>query len=53
MASLLQATLLTKYGNPAVAEAFVASRIAGDHGSVYGTLPRGLDIDTILERALP
>ena len=35
----------------AVADAFVASRLAGDWGVAYGTLPTGLDTATILERA--
>jgi putative acyl-CoA dehydrogenase len=51
MAMLLQGSLLVRHGNPAVAEAFVASRLAGDWGVAYGTLPAGLDTATILDRA--
>ena len=51
MAMLLQGSLLLRVGDPAVADAFVASRLAGDWGVAYGTLPRGLDTATILERA--
>ena len=51
MAMLLQGSLLLRYGNPAVADAFVASRLARDWGVAYGTLPTGLDTATILERA--
>jgi putative acyl-CoA dehydrogenase len=51
MALLLQGALLLRDGNPAVADAFVASRLARDWGVAYGTLPTGLDTDTILERA--
>jgi putative acyl-CoA dehydrogenase len=51
MAAALQASQLLRHGHPAVAEAFVASRIAGDHGDVFGTLPAGLDLAPIIERA--
>ncbi|TAM91693.1 MAG: DNA alkylation response protein [Jatrophihabitans sp.] len=51
MALLLQGSLLLRWGDPAVAEAFVASRLARDWGGAYGTLPRGLDTGRILERA--
>jgi putative acyl-CoA dehydrogenase len=51
MAMLLQGALLLRVGNPAVADAFVASRLARDWGVAYGTLPTGLDTATILERA--
>jgi putative acyl-CoA dehydrogenase len=51
MALLLQGGLLVRHGDSAVADAFVASRLAGDWGVAYGTLPTGLDTDTILQRA--
>jgi putative acyl-CoA dehydrogenase len=51
LAMLLQASLLLRYGPAAVADAFVASRLAGDWGVAYGTLPTGVDTDAILERA--
>jgi putative acyl-CoA dehydrogenase len=51
MALLLQGSLLLRDGAPAVAEAFVASRLGGDWGVAFGTLPAGLDTDTILDRA--
>jgi putative acyl-CoA dehydrogenase len=51
MALLLQGSLLLRHGDPAVAHAFAASRLARDRGSAYGTLPTGLDTDRILERA--
>ena len=38
---------------PAVADAFCATRLAGQGGRVYGTLPAGVDAGTIIERALP
>jgi putative acyl-CoA dehydrogenase len=51
MAMLLQGALLMRDGNPAVSDAFNASRLARDWGVAYGTLPRGLDTATILDRA--
>ena len=43
MALALQASLLVRYGDPAVADAFCASRLAGDWGHAFGTLPAGTD----------
>ncbi|GAA2227128.1 acyl-CoA dehydrogenase family protein [Kitasatospora cystarginea] len=51
MALVLQGSLLVRHGDPAVAEAFCASRLGGDHGGAYGTLPTGLDTEAILARA--
>jgi putative acyl-CoA dehydrogenase len=53
MALVWQAALLVRDGDPAVADAFVASRIAGDGGLAFGTLPDGLDEDTIIARIAP
>jgi len=47
----LQAALLLEFAPSAVSDAFVASRIAGDHGGALGTLPTGLDFHTIVKRA--
>jgi putative acyl-CoA dehydrogenase len=49
----LQAALLIKHSPPAVADAFCASRLEGEGGSAFGTLPRGLDLRSIAERAAP
>ncbi|MEQ6902972.1 acyl-CoA dehydrogenase family protein [Nocardioides sp. YIM 152588] len=40
---------LLKAGSP-VADAFCATRFAGDWGSAFGTLPAGLDLAGVLER---
>jgi putative acyl-CoA dehydrogenase len=48
----LQGALLVRHGHPAVAEAFLATRLAGDWGGAYGTMPADLDVAPILERAL-
>ncbi len=44
----LQASLLVRHGSPAVAEAFCATRIAGNYGRTYGTLPDEIDTQGIL-----
>jgi len=53
MALAFQASLLVRHGHPAVAEAFLASRLRGDEGLALGTLPPGVDVGTIIERARP
>ena len=49
----LQGALLIKHAPPAVADAFCASRLSGESGGAFGTLPRGLDMRAIAERAAP
>jgi putative acyl-CoA dehydrogenase len=53
LALALQGSLLVQHGDPAVANAFLASRLAGDHGLAFGTLPAGVDFVRIIERARP
>jgi putative acyl-CoA dehydrogenase len=53
MALALQASLLVRYGDPAVADAFCASRLSGDWGQAFGTLPAGTDFKRIIERHRP
>jgi putative acyl-CoA dehydrogenase len=53
MGLALQGSLLVRHGDPAVADAFCASRLAGDGGLAYGTLPTGVDTDAIIERHRP
>jgi putative acyl-CoA dehydrogenase len=36
-----------------VADAFCMSRLAGDAGYAFGTLPAGTDFERIIERHLP
>jgi putative acyl-CoA dehydrogenase len=50
MALALQGSLLVRYGDGAVAEAFCASRLAGDWGQAFGTLPAGTNFARIVER---
>src|SRR5919199_2257833 len=44
---------LDRYGDPAVADAFCATRLDRDHGRGFGTLPRGVDCVRIVERHRP
>jgi putative acyl-CoA dehydrogenase len=53
MAVLLQASLLLRYGDAAVADAFCASRMAGDWGRSFGTLPSSVKFASIIERHRP
>ena len=48
----LQGSLLIRHGHPSVTEAFLATRMARDWGGAFGTLPTGLDLAPIIERAL-
>jgi putative acyl-CoA dehydrogenase len=53
LAVALQGSLLVRHAPGAVADAFCATRLAGQGGRVYGTLPAGVDASAIIERALP
>jgi putative acyl-CoA dehydrogenase len=53
MGLALQGSLLVRHAPPAVADAFCASRLAGDAGLAYGTLPAGTDFGAIIERHRP
>ena len=48
LALALQASLVVRCSAPAMAEAFVGSRLAGQHGHGFGTLPEGMDVNGIL-----
>ncbi|RRV06234.1 DNA alkylation response protein [Pseudomonas sp. v388] len=52
VAVALQARLLLDAGNAAVSDAFILSRLHSA-GSVYGTLPTGLAVETLVARASP
>ncbi len=53
VALALQGALLARHGHPAVAEAFIGSRLAGNWGHAFGTLPPGTDSAAIIARATP
>jgi putative acyl-CoA dehydrogenase len=48
LALALEASLLMRHGSPMSAEAFVRSRLSGDHGYVFGTLPASVNAGDIL-----
>ncbi len=52
LALLLQASILIRAGSR-VAPLFVRSRLQGEHGMAFGTLPADTDATAVLERALP
>ncbi|WP_314224380.1 acyl-CoA dehydrogenase family protein [Streptomyces zaehneri] len=52
-ALVLQGALLVRFAPPEVADAFCASRLGGDGGAAFGTLPHTLDLASIVERAEP
>ncbi|MCW2615869.1 MAG: acyl-CoA dehydrogenase [Frankiales bacterium] len=52
MALVLQGSLLVRHAPAEVADAFCASRLAGDWGHAFGTLPKGVDTAAVLQRAL-
>ena len=53
MALVLQGSLLVRFAPDYVADAFCASRLGGDWGHAFGTLPPGVDTAAIVERATP
>jgi putative acyl-CoA dehydrogenase len=50
MALALQGSLLLRFGDEAVANAFCGSRLTGDWGQAFGTLPPGTDYARIIDR---
>ncbi|MBV9118895.1 MAG: acyl-CoA dehydrogenase family protein [Acetobacteraceae bacterium] len=51
MALALQASLLLRHAPLAVADAFCATRLDGDWGRAFGTLPCGVETQAIVDRA--
>jgi putative acyl-CoA dehydrogenase len=51
MALALQASILLRSGPSAVTLGFCQSRLAGDSGLAFGTLPPSIDYDAIIDRA--
>jgi putative acyl-CoA dehydrogenase len=51
LALALQASLLVRHAPHAVSDAFLASRLGGDGGLAFGTLPPATDFAAILDRA--
>src|SRR5438477_6967270 len=53
MAVAFQASLLVRHGPTQVADAFVASRVSGERGAAFGTLPPGTQFEAIVSRTTP
>ena len=52
MALCLQTSLYIQHGRQSSADAFIQSRIDGNGGRAFGTLPVGVDVDSIINRAI-
>ncbi len=53
LALAVQAALIAQSAPSTVLDAFCESRLAGDWGQAFGTLPAGCDLDAIITRAMP
>jgi putative acyl-CoA dehydrogenase len=53
LATVFQGSLLVRHAPEFVADAFCASRLNGDTGRAFGTLPVGVDAHAIVERTRP
>ena len=49
-ATALQASLMLRHADPRAADAFCASRLGGDWGHVFGTLPAGIQAAALADR---
>ena len=53
LALVLQGALLVRHAPPEVSDAFCGSRLGGDWGGTFGTLPYGGGLAAVVERARP
>jgi putative acyl-CoA dehydrogenase len=53
LALLMQGSMMVRHAAPSLADAFCASRLSGDHGTAFGTLPAHCDYGKIVARANP
>ncbi|WP_163833590.1 acyl-CoA dehydrogenase family protein [Spartinivicinus ruber] len=53
LALALQASILINYGEPVIAEAFIAGRLVPNSGYQYGTLPTHINAQAVIDRATP
>ncbi|MEV6654275.1 acyl-CoA dehydrogenase family protein [Streptomyces sp. NPDC051219] len=51
MALVLQGSMLVRWAPSEVADAFCGSRLGGDWGTAFGTLPHTLDLASVVDRA--
>ena len=47
----LQASLMVQYSAPEAADAFIGSRVRGEWGCAFGTLPKSVRCDAIIARS--
>ena len=52
LALALQASLMIRHAAPAAADAFCATRLAGDGGHAFGTLPQTVDTRAVIDPVL-
>jgi putative acyl-CoA dehydrogenase len=53
LAVVFQGALLVRYAPTPIADAFCASRLGGDTSHAFGTMPPGIDMRSIIDRARP
>lgn len=53
LALALQGSLVVQHSPSFVADAFLASRLSGDWGKTFGTLPSNVNFDAVIERGFP
>lgn len=53
LALVLQGSLLVRFAPSEVADAFCASRLGGDGGAAFGTLPHSLGLRSLVDRSRP
>ncbi len=53
MAIAMQAAQLVRHAPSFVADAFCLTRVAGESGRAFGSMPEGVDMDAIIKRAWP
>lgn len=53
LALVLEASLLLRWGDPVVARLFLETRLGGDWGHTFGTLPADSDLKSVIERHRP
>jgi putative acyl-CoA dehydrogenase len=53
MATCLQGVLLVGGADPEAADVFCGSRLGGDWGQTFGTLPAGPELATLTRRTTP
>ena len=53
LAVVFQGSLLVRHAPAGIADAFCASRLAGDAHHAFGTMPPGIDTRTIIDRSRP